>query len=215
MDAPALCKVGKGFQGVVKRHGFGGVGQSTHGQHNRLRAPGSIGAASYPARVFKGMKMAGRMGGETVTILGRQFGGDWDYDLEEVVFRPATYWPGNTEIVVKLALKGAAGLLPLALILLLALSNLRTAFQLESNGRELLSLPPAATPADRVADIWGPDEAGQLLELDAEIDGIRVGGLIQRPDAARPTGGRRYLFVNGRPFRDRLIWILGYKIIFP
>ncbi len=88
-------------------------------------------------------------------------------------------------------------------ILLLALSNLRTAFQLESNGRELLSLPPAATPADRVADIWGPDEAGQLLELDAEIDGIRVGGLIQRPDAARPTGGRRYLFVNGRPFRDR------------
>ncbi|CAZ96660.1 50S ribosomal protein L3 [Zobellia galactanivorans] len=59
---------GKGFQGVVKRHGFGGVGQATHGQHNRLRAPGSIGAASYPARVFKGMKMAGRMGGERVTI---------------------------------------------------------------------------------------------------------------------------------------------------
>ncbi|MFS4456429.1 50S ribosomal protein L3 [Maribacter sp. 2304DJ31-5] len=59
---------GKGFQGVVKRHGFGGVGQSTHGQHNRLRAPGSIGAASYPARVFKGMKMAGRMGGERVTV---------------------------------------------------------------------------------------------------------------------------------------------------
>ncbi len=88
-------------------------------------------------------------------------------------------------------------------VLLLALSNLRTAFHLESNGRELLSLPPAAIPADRVADIWGPDEAGQLLELDAEIDGIRVGGLIQRPDAARPTGGRRYLFVNGRPFRDR------------
>ncbi len=59
---------GKGFQGVVKRHGFGGVGQATHGQHNRLRAPGSIGAASYPARVFKGMKMAGRMGGETVKV---------------------------------------------------------------------------------------------------------------------------------------------------
>lgn len=58
---------GKGFQGVVKRHGFGGVGQSTHGQHNRLRAPGSIGAASYPARVFKGMKMAGQMGNERVT----------------------------------------------------------------------------------------------------------------------------------------------------
>ena len=59
---------GKGFQGVVKRHGFAGVGQSTHGQHNRLRAPGSIGAASYPARVFKGMKMAGRMGNEKITI---------------------------------------------------------------------------------------------------------------------------------------------------
>ena len=53
---------GKGFQGVVKRHGFAGVGQATHGQHNRLRAPGSIGAASYPARVFKGMRMAGQMG---------------------------------------------------------------------------------------------------------------------------------------------------------
>ncbi|MEO9532554.1 MAG: 50S ribosomal protein L3 [Crocinitomicaceae bacterium] len=53
---------GKGFQGVVKRHGFGGVGQATHGQHNRMRAPGSIGAASYPARVFKGMRMAGQTG---------------------------------------------------------------------------------------------------------------------------------------------------------
>ncbi len=59
---------GKGFQGVVKRHGFAGVGQATHGQHNRLRAPGSIGAASYPARVFKGMKMAGQMGNETVKV---------------------------------------------------------------------------------------------------------------------------------------------------
>ncbi|MFI2741212.1 50S ribosomal protein L3 [Zhouia sp. PK063] len=59
---------GKGFQGVVKRHGFGGVGQSTHGQHNRLRAPGSIGASSYPSRVFKGMRMAGRMGAEKVTV---------------------------------------------------------------------------------------------------------------------------------------------------
>ncbi|RNL85190.1 50S ribosomal protein L3 [Sinomicrobium pectinilyticum] len=59
---------GKGFQGVVKRHGFGGVGQATHGQHNRLRAPGSIGAASYPARVFKGMRMAGRTGAERVTV---------------------------------------------------------------------------------------------------------------------------------------------------
>lgn len=59
---------GKGFQGVVKRHGFAGVGQATHGQHNRLRAPGSIGAASYPARVFKGMKMAGQMGNEGVKV---------------------------------------------------------------------------------------------------------------------------------------------------
>lgn len=59
---------GKGFQGVVKRHGFGGVGQSTHGQHNRLRAPGSIGACSYPARVFKGMRMAGQMGNKSVKI---------------------------------------------------------------------------------------------------------------------------------------------------
>ncbi len=61
VDVTSLSK-GKGFQGVVKRHGFGGVGQSTHGQHNRLRAPGSIGAASYPARVFKGMRMAGQTG---------------------------------------------------------------------------------------------------------------------------------------------------------
>lgn len=59
---------GKGFQGVVKRHGFGGVGQATHGQHNRMRAPGSIGAASYPARVFKGMRMAGQMGNEKVKV---------------------------------------------------------------------------------------------------------------------------------------------------
>ena len=57
---------GKGFQGVVKRHNFGGVGQATHGQHNRLRAPGSIGAASYPAKVFKGMKMVGQMGNARV-----------------------------------------------------------------------------------------------------------------------------------------------------
>ncbi len=59
---------GKGFQGVVRRHGFAGVGESTHGQHNRGRAPGSIGASSYPSRVFKGMKMAGRMGGDRVKV---------------------------------------------------------------------------------------------------------------------------------------------------
>ncbi len=59
---------GKGFQGVVKRHNFAGVNDATHGQHNRMRAPGSIGAASYPARVFKGMRMAGRTGGDKVTV---------------------------------------------------------------------------------------------------------------------------------------------------
>jgi large subunit ribosomal protein L3 len=63
---------GKGFQGVVKRHGFGGVGQTTHGQHNRLRAPGSIGACSYPAKVFKGLRMAGHMGNERVTVQNLQ-----------------------------------------------------------------------------------------------------------------------------------------------
>jgi len=63
---------GKGFQGVVKRHGFGGVGQQTHGQHNRLRAPGSVGACSYPAKVFKGTRMAGQMGNARVTVQNLQ-----------------------------------------------------------------------------------------------------------------------------------------------
>ena len=63
---------GKGYQGVVKRHGFGGVGQTTHGQHNRLRAPGSIGACSYPARVFKGTRMAGQTGNERGTVQNLQ-----------------------------------------------------------------------------------------------------------------------------------------------
>ena len=67
VDVSGISK-GKGFQGVVKRHGFAGVGQATHGQHNRLRAPGSIGAASYPARVFKGMRMAGQTGNKKNTI---------------------------------------------------------------------------------------------------------------------------------------------------
>jgi large subunit ribosomal protein L3 len=61
---------GKGFQGVVKRHGFSGVGEATHGQHDRSRAPGSIGGSSYPARVFKGMRMAGRMGTDRVKTKG-------------------------------------------------------------------------------------------------------------------------------------------------
>ena len=63
---------GKGFQGVVKRHGFAGVGGQTHGQHNRGRAPGSLGAASWPSRVFKGMRMAGRMGGDRVKVQNLQ-----------------------------------------------------------------------------------------------------------------------------------------------
>ncbi|MGL1887737.1 MAG: 50S ribosomal protein L3 [Reichenbachiella sp.] len=71
VDAIGTSK-GKGFQGVVKRHNFGGVGQATHGQHNRLRAPGSIGGASYPARVFKGMRMAGRMGNDRVKVTNLQ-----------------------------------------------------------------------------------------------------------------------------------------------
>ena len=68
VDVVGVSK-GKGFQGVVKRHGFHGVGQTTHGQHNRLRAPGSIGASSYPSRVFKGMRMAGQTGTDTVKTI--------------------------------------------------------------------------------------------------------------------------------------------------
>lgn len=60
---------GKGYQGVIRRHGFGGVGDKTHGQHNRLRAPGSVGASSWPSRVFPGMRMAGRMGGNRVKLI--------------------------------------------------------------------------------------------------------------------------------------------------
>ena len=68
VDAIGTSK-GKGFQGVVKRHGFAGVGEATHGQHNRLRAPGSIGACSFPSRVFKGQRMAGRTGGNRVKMV--------------------------------------------------------------------------------------------------------------------------------------------------
>jgi len=71
IDVVGIAK-GKGFQGVVRRHGFAGVGGATHGQHNRLRAPGSLGASSYPSRVFKGMKMGGRMGGNRVKIINLQ-----------------------------------------------------------------------------------------------------------------------------------------------
>jgi len=71
VDVSGISK-GKGFQGVVKRHGFRGVGDSTHGQHNRLRAPGSLGAASWPSRVMKGMRMAGRTGGKKVKMINLQ-----------------------------------------------------------------------------------------------------------------------------------------------
>ena len=71
VDVSGVSK-GKGFQGVIKRHGFGGVGDATHGQHNRLRAPGSVGASSWPSRVFKGMRMAGRKGGSKVKQINLQ-----------------------------------------------------------------------------------------------------------------------------------------------
>lgn len=71
LDITGFSK-GKGFQGVVKRHGFAGVGEATHGQHNRLRAPGSIGACSTPSRVFKGMRMAGRTGNDRVKVQNLQ-----------------------------------------------------------------------------------------------------------------------------------------------
>jgi large subunit ribosomal protein L3 len=93
VDITGISK-GKGFQGVVKRHGFGGVGGQTHGQHNRLRAPGSIGAASYPARVFKGMRMAGRMGGDTVKVQNLQ--------VLKVI-------PENNLLLVKGSLPGSKG----------------------------------------------------------------------------------------------------------
>ncbi|MDD2489282.1 MAG: 50S ribosomal protein L3 [Bacteroidales bacterium] len=71
VDVVGISK-GKGFQGVVKRHGFHGVGDKTHGQHDRLRAPGSVGASSYPSRVFKGLRMAGRTGGKRVKVQNLQ-----------------------------------------------------------------------------------------------------------------------------------------------
>jgi large subunit ribosomal protein L3 len=91
---------GKGFQGVVKRHGFGGVMQATHGQHNRLRAPGSIGAGSDPSRVFKGMKMAGRMGGDRVTVQNLQV---LKVDVEQNLLIVKGAIPGakNSYVIVK------------------------------------------------------------------------------------------------------------------
>ena len=85
---------GKGFQGVVKRHGFGGVGQTTHGQHNRARKPGAIGACSYPAKVFKGTRMGGQMGNVRVTV----------QNLEVIKVMPE-----NNLLLVKGSIPGAKG----------------------------------------------------------------------------------------------------------
>ncbi len=93
VDVTGISK-GKGFQGVVKRYNFKGVGDATHGQHNRLRAPGSLGASSYPSRVFKGMRMAGRMGGDRVKVLN---------------LRVIKIIPQNNLIIVKGSVPGSKG----------------------------------------------------------------------------------------------------------
>ena len=93
VDVTGISK-GKGFQGVVKRHGFAGVGGQTHGQHNRLRHPGSMGASSWPSRVFPGMRMAGRMGGDRVKV----------QNLKVIKFIPE-----NNLILVKGSIPGAKG----------------------------------------------------------------------------------------------------------
>lgn len=85
---------GKGFQGVVKRHGFGGVGMQTHGQHNRLRAPGSLGASSWPSRVFKGMRMAGQTGNVRIKVQNLQV---------------LKVYPEQNLLVVKGSIPGAKG----------------------------------------------------------------------------------------------------------
>ncbi|MDO5655935.1 MAG: 50S ribosomal protein L3 [Flavobacteriaceae bacterium] len=91
---------GKGFQGVVKRHGFGGVGQASHGQHNRLRAPGSIGAGSDPSRVFKGMKMAGQMGNAKVTVQNLQVL-KVDEEKNLLIVKGAIPGPKNSYVIIR------------------------------------------------------------------------------------------------------------------
>lgn len=93
IDVTGISK-GKGFQGVVKRYNFKGVGCATHGQHNRLRAPGSLGASSYPSRVFKGMRMAGRDGGKKVKVLN---------------LKVVKVMPENNLLLVKGSIPGAKG----------------------------------------------------------------------------------------------------------
>jgi len=90
---------GKGFQGVMRRHGFGGVGGTTHGQSDRLRAPGSIGASSYPSRVFKGQKMAGRTGNSNVTVLSLKV---VKVDTKENILMVKGAVPGPANSIVEL-----------------------------------------------------------------------------------------------------------------
>ncbi|XOD69111.1 MAG: 50S ribosomal protein L3 [Flavobacteriales bacterium AspAUS03] len=99
VDITGVTK-GKGFQGVVKRHGFSGVGESTHGQHNRLRAPGSIGAGSDPSRVFKGTSMAGRMGGGNITIQNLRV---LKVDLEKnlLIIKGSVPGPKNSYLIIR------------------------------------------------------------------------------------------------------------------
>jgi len=99
VDITGVSK-GKGFQGVVKRHGFGGVMQASHGQHNRLRAPGSIGAGSDPSRVFKGMRMAGRMGGNQVTVQNLQVV-KVDEDKNLLIVKGAVPGPKNSYVIIR------------------------------------------------------------------------------------------------------------------
>ena len=105
VDVSGISK-GKGFQGVVKRHGFGGVGQSTHGQHNRLRAPGSIGQSSYPSRVFKGMRMAGHMGHEQVTTQNLEVV-ESDAERNVLLIKGAVPGPNGGVVTVRNAVKFA------------------------------------------------------------------------------------------------------------
>ncbi|WP_185855879.1 50S ribosomal protein L3 [Blattabacterium cuenoti] len=99
IDVKGISK-GKGFQGVVKRHNFSGVGEKTHGQHNRLRSPGSIGAGSDPSRVFKGQKMAGRMGGKNVTIQNLKIL-KIDFDKSILVLKGSVPGNRNSYLIVK------------------------------------------------------------------------------------------------------------------
>lgn len=96
---------GKGFQGVVKRHGFSGVGEGTHGQHDRSRAPGSLGGSSYPARVFKGMRMAGQMGNEKVTILNLKVV-QADAEQNLLLVKGAVPGPNGGIVLIRDAVKG-------------------------------------------------------------------------------------------------------------